>query len=68
MMAIQSNNKMEISDAVRIEIVQATVTLAMMHTLKPKPQEYTILAEKIVTEFPILADSYGCGFVSNMCQ
>ena len=64
MVAINSNKKIEISDAVRCEIVSATVTLAMVHTLRPTPQEYTILAEKIVSEFPVLADTYGCGFVS----
>ena len=64
MMAIQSNKKINITDAVCIEIVQALVTLAMVHSQYPTPQEYTILAEKLVTKFPILADSYGCGFVS----
>lgn len=55
---------MEITDAIRCEIVAATVTLAMVFTMQPTPHEYTILAEKIVTKFPILADAYGCGFVS----
>ena len=65
MTAIKSNKKIEITDAIRCEIVTATVTMAMVHTLTPTPQEYTILAEKIVSEFPVLADTYGCGFVSN---
>ena len=64
MMAIESNKRIEITDAVKCEIVTATLTLAMVHTIKPSPVEYTILAEKIVSEFPILADPYGCGFVS----
>ena len=64
MMAIHSNQKMEITDALRREIAQVTVTLAMVHILRPSSQEYTILAEKNVSAFPLLADTYGCGFVS----
>lgn len=64
MIALESNKKIEITDAIKCEIVAATVTLAMVHTIKPSPQEYTVMAEKIVSEFPILADAYGCGFVS----
>lgn len=63
-MAIGSNKKINITDAVKIEIVQTIVTMAMVHTLFPTPQIYTALAAKLVTEYPILADSYGCGFVS----
>lgn len=64
MIAINSNKKIEISDAIQCEIVAATVTLAMTHTLLPTPLEYTVLAEKIVSEFPVLADTYGCGFTT----
>ena len=56
--AIESNKRIEISEALRNEIVAAIVTLAMVHTIKPDPIEYTILAEKIVTEFSILADNW----------
>jgi len=64
MIALDSGKKVNITDAVRQEIVQATVTLVMVHTLMPYSQEYTVMAEKLVTEYPILADVYGCGFVS----
>ncbi len=64
MMALGSNNKMAITDVIRCEIVTATVTLAMVHTIQPTPQEYTILAQNNVNKYPILTDSYGCGFVS----
>ena len=57
-MAIESNKRIEISEALRNEIVAAIVTLAMVHTIKPDPIKYTILAEKIVTEFSILADNW----------
>ncbi len=64
MIALDSRKKVNITDAIRREIVQATVTLAMVHTMMPSSQEYTVMAEKLVTEYPILADVYGCGFVS----
>ena len=64
MMAVRCGKNINITEAVCQEIVQATVTLAMVHTLMPSSQEYTIVAEKLVTEFPILADTYGCGFAS----
>ena len=32
-MAIESNKRIEITDAVKCEIVAATVTLAMVHTI-----------------------------------
>ena len=57
MIAIGSNDKLQISNAVKYEIVIANVTLAMVHTIKPTPQEYTILAERIVAKFPVLAVS-----------
>ena len=39
--------------------------MAMVYTVQPTSQKYTILAEKIVNEFPLLTDVYGFGFVRN---
>jgi len=49
MMALKCNKMLDITKAVWRKKVQATVTLAMVHTVTPSSQEYTILAEKLVT-------------------
>lgn len=55
---------MDITTAVRCEIISSIATLVMIHTMSPTPEEKTILAQRLVAEHPLLADSYGCGYVS----
>lgn len=64
MVALQSGNKMDITSAVRNEITAAVATLMMVHTTYPTPAQYTHVCEMLVKKHPILADTYGCGFVS----
>lgn len=68
MKALSGSNKMEITRAVRCEIISSISTLVMVHTISPTPEEKTILAQRLVAEYPILADSYGCGYVSLSSQ
>ena len=53
-----------ITSAVRCEIISSVATMVMVHTIYPTPEQYTMLAQLIIKGFPILADSYGCGYVS----
>ena len=49
--ALQSKDKMHITDAVCWEIISAVATLVMVHTMYPSAQEYTILAERLITQY-----------------
>ena len=55
---------MNITKTIRCEIISSIATLVMVHTMEPTPEQYTILSERLVKEYPILADGYGCGYVS----
>ena len=68
MKALESANKMQITSAIRCEIISSIATLVMVHTMYPTPENYTVLAQRLVTEHPILADGYGCGYVSRPCN
>ena len=64
MQALRGDKKIDITNAVRCEIVSSISTLVMVHTISPTAEEKTILAQRLVAEYPILADNYGCGYVS----
>ena len=64
MKALEGADKHAITKAIRCEIITSIATLVMVHTINPTPEQYTILSERLVKEFPILADGYGCGYVS----
>ena len=64
MAALRSGDKMTITGAVRCEIVSALATLIMVHTNYPTPEQYTTVCEKLVEEYAILQDGFGCGYVS----
>ncbi len=64
MKALEGKDKMAITNAVRCEIVTSIATLVMVHTIYPTPEQYTTISERLVATYPILADSYGCGYVS----
>jgi len=64
MAALKSGDKMEITSAVGCEIVSALATLIMVHTCYPTPEQYTAVCQKLVEEFNILHDGFGCGYVS----
>lgn len=64
MLALRSNNKINITNAVRQEVVSAVATLMMVHTMHPTPEQYTSIAVSLVKEYPVLKDSFGCGYVS----
>ena len=64
MKVLQGKDRMDITNAVRCEIITSISTLVMVHTISPTPEHYTLIAQRIVSEYPILADSYGCGYVS----
>ena len=64
MTALVGKEKSSITSAVRSEIVSSIATLVMVNTMYPTPEEYTIISDQLVKDYPILADSFGCGFVS----
>jgi hypothetical protein len=64
MKALEGKDKMAITRAVRCEIVSSISTLVMVHTIKPSPEERTVISQKLVSKYPILVDTYGCGYVS----
>jgi hypothetical protein len=64
MKALNGNSKIEITSAVRCEIITSLATLVMVHTMNPTPTEYTTLSGRLVAKYPILADGFGCGYVS----
>ena len=66
MKALEGNDKMDITSAIRCEIISSIATLIMVHTITPTPEQYTIVSQRLVTEYPILADGYGCGYVSKL--
>ena len=53
---------MDITKAVRCEIISSIATLVMVHTT---PEQLTSLAQRLISQYPILKDNYGCGYVSN---
>ena len=65
MSALKGENKMDITKAVRCEIVSSIATLVMVHTIEPTPEQLTSLAQRLISQYPILKDNYGCGYVSN---
>ncbi len=64
MMALSSGEKSNITSAVRREIIAAVSTLVMVHTTYPTPEEYSCVCELLIKKYPLLTDSFGCGFVS----
>ena len=64
MKAIQTKQKSEITRAIRCEIISSVATLVMVHTMYPTPEEYTVIASNLISVHPILADKFGCGYVS----
>ena len=64
MLAINSGNKANITNAVRTEVIATVSVLVCVHTMRPTPEQYTFVCEKLVKEIPILKDPFGCGFVS----
>lgn len=64
MLALSNGEKSNITSAVRREIIASVATLVMVHVNHPTPDEYTGVCEQLIKEYPILADSFGCGFVS----
>ena len=55
---------MDITSAVRCEIVSSIATLVMVHIINPTPDQYTTLSQRLISEYPILKDNFGCGYVS----
>ena len=55
---------MDITSAVRCEIISSIATLVMVHTINPTPNQYTTLSQQLIIEYPILKDNFGCGYVS----
>lgn len=66
MKALEGQDKMAITSAVRCEIITSISTLVMVYTIYPTPEQYTIISQRLIANFPILADSYGCGYVSEV--
>lgn len=64
MAALSSGDKMAITSAVRCEIVSALATMVMVHTMYPTPEQYSFVCQKLVKEYEILHDGFGCGYVS----
>lgn len=57
---------MTITGAVHCEIVSTLATLMMVHTMYPTPEQYTTVCQKLVGEYKILHDGFGCGYVSSL--
>lgn len=53
-----------LNNKVRDEIISSLSTLMMVHTLKPKPEEYNIVCTKLIMTYPTLRDSCDNGYVS----
>lgn len=64
MQVLQGKDKMNITNAIRCEIITSISTLVMVYTMSPTPEERTVLAQRLVAAYPILADNFGCGYVS----
>ena len=64
MTVLRNNIKVDITEAVKREIVSSIATLVMVHTVHPTPEELTTLAHRLVNCYPVLKDSHGCGYVS----
>ena len=59
MATLAGMEKSTIISAVRSEIVSSIVTLIMVNTMYPTPEEYTIISDQMVKDYPILVDSFG---------
>ena len=59
MATLAGKEKSTIISAVRSEIVSSIATLIMVNTMYPTPEEYTIISDQMVKDYPILADSFG---------
>ncbi len=64
MSVLKNNVKLEVTEAIKREVISSIATLVMVHTIHPSPEERTALAQRLVNTYPILKDSLGCGYVS----
>ena len=56
----------EISKGIRTEIISAIAWKVWRHTQYPSPEEYNAVFKLIVQKHPILKDTIGNGYVSNL--
>lgn len=54
----------KISSNVRAQISQGIATKMLSYCKYPTSEQYEIIAQKIVSAFPVLKDSMGVGYVS----
>ena len=49
----------------RVEIVDSLSTLVMVHTIRPTPEDLTVLSRRLIEKHPSLHDRVDNGFVSS---
>ena len=61
--ALESGDRLEITDRVRDEIVSSLANSILKFTMRPTPEQYTCVCTKLVETYPVLEDSCGIGSV-----
>ena len=59
--AIQSGDRLNITDRMRDEIIRSLSSAMLQYTITPTPEQYTTACKRLIEKFPILEDVCGKG-------